>query len=221
MSLYEFLEKGGLLMIPLVFMSVVSISIFLERMWALRRSVIAPLGLGQAVRTLIRGKKFDEAEALCEQSGTALARIAMVGIRHRGRHRAIIKESMEERGNAEVSHMERRTGAIATVATIAPLLGLLGTVTGMITVFQDISAVADPEMSTLAGGIWEALITTAAGLTVAIPAFALHRFLISRVDRLSLEMADESLKILETLDEILSSTRPATVPNAHHVEVES
>lgn len=220
MSLYEFLEKGGPLMVPLVFMSVVSISIFLERMWALRRAGIVPSGLGQALRTLIRAKKYEEAEALCEQSGTALARVAMVGIRHRGRHRNIMKESMEERGDAEVSGMERRTGAIATVATVAPLLGLLGTVTGMITVFQDISAVADPEMSTLAGGIWEALITTAAGLTVAIPAFALHRFLISRVDRLSQEMADEALQILETLDDNPPTSLHGNATNATRGEAE-
>ena len=200
---FDFLTKGGWLMIPIGISSIVALAFFLERIWSLQRSKVIPARFLEIVGKLLRERRFDEAEALCHGNDSHIAPILEAGIRYQGRDRSVVKEVMEEIGQREVSYMERFVGAVGAIATVAPLLGLLGTVTGMITVFQRVvnqtaaGQAADP--GALANGIWEALITTAAGLTVAIPSYLAYRYIMGTIDRYAVEMADVSLRMAEYL----------------------
>ncbi len=203
-EIYTFLAKGGWLMVPILACSVLGLAFFLERVWSLQRSKIVPRRFIELVLSLLEGGKYDEAEALCKSSSTPVSEILSTGLRYVGGDRALVKEAMEETGRREIFFLERFTGAMGAIATVAPLLGLLGTVTGMISVFQRVvnqaaasSGAADP--GALAGGIWEALITTAAGLTVAIPVYLAYRYILSRVDRFGVELEDVSLQALDFL----------------------
>ena len=196
-AVYEFLARGGLLMIPIVLCSVTALALFIERLWSLQQGKVIPEGFTRMVGDLIRQGKASEAETLCRGNGSTIAQILVSGIRFFGRSRALIKEAMEETGRRETALLERYVQFLGTLASVAPLLGLLGTVLGMIKVFrQVVSEVAmrgQVNPGTLASGIWEALITTAAGLTVAIPTFMVYRYLLSRVDRLAVEMEEIAL----------------------------
>lgn len=211
----DLLGRGGPLIYPIGFASVLALGIFLERMWSLQRNKVLPPRFLEVIDGLLRQERYPDAEALCHQSETPIARVLEVGIRYATHDRELIKDVMEEAGQREIHFMERFTGALGSIATISPLLGLLGTVTGMIGVFQSVvnqastGAPVDPGL--LAGGIWEALLTTAAGLVVAIPAFLGHRYIIARIDRYAVEMADVSLKAVEYL--VPSDQRPTSRPS--------
>lgn len=200
-EVYLFLSKGGWLMIPIGICSIIALGLFFERMWSLQRSKVIPERFFMMISKHIKERRFQEAEAMCEGNDSHLAAILLAGLRYAGRDRSVIKEVMEEAGQREIHFMERFLGAIGAIATISPLLGLLGTVTGMITVFQRVvtqaaaGTPADP--GGLANGIWEALITTAAGLTVAIPTYLAYRYIEGRIDRFSIEMVDLSLSAAE------------------------
>ncbi|QED29464.1 MotA/TolQ/ExbB proton channel family protein [Microvenator marinus] len=208
---YEFLSKGGWIMIPIALCSVVALALFIERLWSLQKNRALPPRFLEVIDKLLRQERYAEAEALCHQSESHIARILEEGIRYAGRDQAVIRERMEAAGQREVYFMERFTGALGAIATVAPLLGLLGTVTGMISVFQRVVAQASQGQAVdpggLANGIWEALITTAAGLTVAIPAYLAYRFVLSIVDRYAVDMADIALKASEYL--VPEAQRPA------------
>lgn len=210
-EIYEFLAKGGWLMVPILACSVLSLAFFLERLWSLQRTRVVPPQLTELALTLLEEGRFHEAEALCKSSSTPVAEILASGIRYAGADRALVKEAMEETGRREMFFMEKFTGALGAIATIAPLLGLLGTVTGMISVFQRVvtqsAAAGATDPGTLAGGIWEALITTAAGLSVAIPAYLAYRYILSRVDKFGVELEEISLEALESLVPIEQSSR--------------
>jgi biopolymer transport protein ExbB len=199
-TLYEFLEKGSILMIPIGLCSLVAITVFLERLLALTRKHINPPDFSRTLLKLVNERNFEQAETVCLQSSAAISQIAFVALKHRGRDRSVIKDATDERGALEVARLERGVGVVGTMATIAPLLGLLGTVTGMIQVFKKIEGVQDPQIDLLAGGIWEALISTGAGLTVAIPCYVAYRYLLSRVDNSSHQMEETIIDVIEALD---------------------
>lgn len=202
-EVYEFLSRGGWLMIPIIGASVIALALFIERLWQLQRNKALPPKFLEVVEKLLRQARFKETEALCHGNESHVARVLEAGVRYAGRDREIIKEVMEEAGQREVYYMERFTGALAAIATVAPLLGLLGTVTGMIQVFQRVVSNAaggqqvDP--GALAGGIWEALMTTAAGLAVAIPTYLAYRYILSLIDRYAIEMTEVALRTVEYL----------------------
>lgn len=199
MTLSELLEKGGALMYPILLACAVAIVAFIERLWTLQRRNVVPQGFVRALKNLVRRGELGTAETLCAENGSAFANVASAGIRHRSGGRAGMKEAMEETGQIETARLGRFVGVTGTVAAIAPLLGLLGTVTGMIKVFKDIAEQADPQIAILARGIWEALLTTGAGLTVAIPAYLGYRYLLSRVDALATEMEEQALELLDVV----------------------
>ncbi|AWV88047.1 MotA/TolQ/ExbB proton channel family protein [Bradymonas sediminis] len=211
-EVYEFLAKGGWLMIPILGSSVVALAFFMERLWALQRAKIVPSRFVQVVRDMLHDGRFDEAENLCKTNESPIASMLEIGIHNAGRPRAIIKEVMLEKGEREVFFMERFTGALGAIATVTPLMGLLGTVVGMISVFQGVMVQSGSagvvDAGALAGGIWEAMITTAAGLTVAIPVFLGHRYIMSRIDRHAVELEDISLSILDLLAAETSANAP-------------
>ena len=180
----DWLYRGGILMAPILVFSVVALGIFLERLWVLRRSLVLPEEQLRALENLLRKKMIPEARTYCQQHPSPLTRILFAGLQQYGHLRHLIKENMEERGKAEALELKKYIGLLHTIASVSPLLGLLGTVSGMIKVFSTISVEGAGDPASLATGISEALITTAAGLTVAIPTFLGQRYLAGRAERL-------------------------------------
>jgi biopolymer transport protein ExbB len=199
MTLMELLEKGGPIMIPLGILSVLAAVLIIERIFALRMHRILPGELHKKVLSLLRDKNFDAAEAACAANDSSFARVGLTAMRHRRMTRGEIKELMQESGELEVAWMSRSVEGVGTIASVAPLVGLLGTVTGMIQVFQRVSAEAQPSIAQLAEGIWEALITTGAGLTVAIPSYLAYRWLDATMTRRVQCLEEASLHIIDAL----------------------
>ena len=203
-EVFAFLAKGGWFMLPILLLSVVGLAFFLERLWQLQREKILPPRFLEVVGRLLETRRFKDAEDLCNQNESPVAAVLTSGLRYAGRQRDLIKEVMEETGRRELYFMERFTGALGAIATVSPLLGLLGTVVGMISMFQQVVADADKagvDVGLLANGIWQALITTAAGLLVAIPIFLGYRYLLGRIDRFAVEIEDVALRALDYLSD--------------------
>lgn len=205
-EIYHFLfVKGGPVMYPIVLGSVLALALFLERIWALRREKVIPPAFRGRVRSMVKEGKLSEAEVLCQENASSLANIVGAGLREVGKARAQIKEVVTEVGRREVAILERYVEFLGTIAAVEPLMGLLGTVTGLIRAFQRVEALADKgggvNPGALAAGIWEALITTAAGLVVAIPAYLGYRYLQARVTSLVVEMEEDSLTLAELIAE--------------------
>lgn len=199
--MWEIINAGGPVMWPIILCSIGAVATVLERLWSLQRAKIIPPELADKIWKLVRAGQLTDrhVEALAQNS--ALGRILAAGLSCRHRSREIIKESIEDTGRHVAHELERFLNILGTIAAVAPLLGLLGTVTGIITAFAAITAqgVGDPRV--LSGGIGEALVTTAAGLIVAIPALIGYRYLRARVDGLVIEMEKEALKLVQALDE--------------------
>jgi biopolymer transport protein ExbB len=196
---FELLEKGGLLLIPIMICSVLATGIIGERLWALRTSRILPQSLVPEIWHLYRQKKLDAAQIRMVKRGSPLGAILAAGLNNHRHGREVMKESIEETGRQVVHDLDRFLNTLGTIASITPLLGLLGTVVGMIKVFSVITTVGVGDPAVLAGGISEALITTAAGLAVAIPSVMFYRYFQGRVTELVLKMEEESLKLVEIL----------------------
>jgi len=195
----EFIQQGGSVMYILLGLSVLSLTIVFERAWSLRRSVVIPLKDVQMIEKSVRDGDVKQAMAVCQTHNTAMSRILWVALANRGVRRSVMKEILEESGRQEVAHLDRFIGVLGLVAAIAPLLGLLGTVIGMIEVFQQISLVGVGKADVLAGGISKALNTTAFGLVVAIPSIVAYRYYESRVDRFVIEIEHHALRFVELL----------------------
>lgn len=193
----DFLQAGGWLMVPLAVASVVALAICIERAWSLRRTRIVPSHLLADIAGAVRGDDMDEARSLCTSS--ALGRILLAGFDSASRGRDAMREAMEDAAGAVVHDLERYLTALGTIASVSPLLGLLGTVIGMIRVFAALMRDQAAEVTVLAGGISEALVTTAAGLTVAIPALMFHRYLLRKVDDLTVEMEHQATRFADLL----------------------
>lgn len=195
----ESLLAGGPVMIPLGLCSVVALAVFLERFWATRRGAVLPRDMASALLAYARAGQFDEARALCLSRDIALGHIGVVALDGRDLTRSGLKERMEEIGRREAAELERGIAVVGTIASIAPLLGLMGTVGGMIRTFAVIQTAGLGDVANLAGGISEALITTFAGLCVGIPALVGNRYLLSRVDRSLVELEEVSLELVDSL----------------------
>ena len=195
--MYEYLVKGGVLMIPIAACSIVGLAVFFERAWTLRSGRNVPREVVRRAEDLVRRGQVEEAIAFCRRSRSPVARILLAALKNAGLERDAVKEAVQEVGRREAAHLERYVGVLGTVANVSPLLGLLGTVSGMIKAFTVISVEGVGNPASLAGGISEALITTAAGLTVAIPAFVAYRYFLSRVDRLVLELEQHAIHFVD------------------------
>ncbi len=202
--MWEIIQKGGIVMYPILLCSILSVAIFLERLWTLRESKIIPKKFIKEVEEFIRMKKYNEAIALCSTSNSSIARIIYAGLKKVGAPKDEIKEAITEQGKQEAIELERFLTTLGTIAGVSPLLGLLGTVTGMIKTFNVLAIskqLGDPGM--LSAGISEALITTAAGLIVAIPSFIFYKYFSSKVDKLVIRMEGISIKFVELIKWIL------------------
>ena len=197
--MFELVQAGGWLMIPILLCSVISAAICLERFWTLRSAQVAPRHLLVRVWNWIKNSEMDNRRLKELRSGSPLGQILAAGIVSHRQGRDLMKESIEEVANQVVHDMERYLNTLGTIAAITPLLGLLGTVIGMIKVFSAIRLEGTGNAAVLAGGISEALITTAAGLTVAIPSLFFYRFFLRKVDELVIYMEQEALKLVEVL----------------------
>lgn len=197
----DFFVKGGIFMYPILLCSITAVAIFIERVWRLRRSQVIPPDFVQRVDDLIRRGNIPEATMLCQHNRASMARILLVGIKNFGKRREVIKEYLEEVGRQESASLERFVEALGAIPGISTLLGLLGTISGMISIFSVISAQSVVNPQSLAGGISEALITTYAGLTVAIPSIVMYRYLQSKTNSLILEMEEHSIRLVELLKE--------------------
>ncbi len=187
-------------MIPILLCSVIAAGISVERFWTLRAEQVAPRNLLTQVWTWIKNNEMDNSRLREVKSGSPLGQILAAGITSHRRGRDVMKESIEEVANHVVHELERYLNTLGTVAAITPLLGLLGTVIGMIKVFAAIQLEGTGNAAVLAGGISEALITTAAGLTVAIPSLFFHRYFQRKIDELVIYMEQEALKLVEVLN---------------------
>lgn len=197
--MFEMVQAGGWLMVPIVLCSVVSVAICVERFWTLRPSQVAPRNLLAQVWSWIRNNQMDNRKLKEVRDASPLGQILVSGLSSSRRGREIMKESIEETAGHVIHEMERYLNTLGTIAVITPLLGLLGTVIGMIKVFSALQLEGTGNAAVLAGGISQALITTAAGLSVAIPSLFFYRFFVRRVDELVIEMEQEAIKLVDVI----------------------
>ncbi|BCU07338.1 MotA/TolQ/ExbB proton channel family protein [Allochromatium tepidum] len=195
----ELMYAGGWLMVPILACSVLATAIVIERAWTLRRSRIMPERLVERIWRLHQEQRLNEVAIAQIRDGSPLGRILAAGLVNRHHSHEVMKEAINDTGRHVVAQLERFLNTLGTIAAIAPLLGLLGTVLGMIDVFGVIMEAGVGNAGILAGGISKALITTAAGLSVAIPALMFHRFFDSKVGRIALDMEEQALRLVEVL----------------------
>ncbi|MBD3373827.1 MotA/TolQ/ExbB proton channel family protein [candidate division KSB1 bacterium] len=200
MNIAGFLVKGGVMMIPIALCSLIAIAIVVSKWLSLRKIQINTRTFVLQVKNLLLRRRTDEAVMLCKQTPGPIAAITIAGLNKVNRPREEMKDSIEAAAKTEVFKLERNLGILGTIAAIAPLIGFLGTVTGMIKAFMKIQSLGgNVDASVLAGGIWEALITTAAGLSVGIPALIFYNWLMSKVEWHVHEMQESSSDLLDML----------------------
>lgn len=190
---------GGWLMWPIILCSIAVVAISVERFWTLNASKIAPKNQLAQVWSWVQNNQIDAAKLRELRQSSELGRILAAGLSNAQAGREVMKDSIQEAASQVIHAMERYVGALGTIAAVSPLLGLLGTVLGMIKVFVAIELQGTGNAGALAGGISEALITTAAGLCVAIPAMIMHRFFVRKIDSLVVVMEQESVKLVDAL----------------------
>ncbi len=197
--MFELIKNGGWLMLPIILCSIASMAIIVERFWSLQRSKILPPDLVPQLWRLAKENKIDDITLRRVKLSSPLGAVLASGMLNKHHGREMMKSSIEETGRQVVHELERFLNTLGTIASVTPLLGLLGTVVGMIKVFSAIMVhgVGDPGI--LAGGISEALLTTAAGLTVAIPSLIFHRYFERLVDEYVVNMEEEALKLIDVM----------------------
>ena len=196
----DLIVKGGVVIYPIILCSIIALGIFLERLWVLRRKTVIPSDFIRSVEDQIKKRKLSEAMFMCQNDNSSIAKVFLAGLKNTGRGMWLVKEAIEERGGREGIILEKNVGILSTIANLAPLLGLLGTVSGMIKTFKVLSqGASNPTL--LAGGIAEALITTAAGLLVAIPTLVCYRIIKDKAESLLFEMEEISIRIIEIMED--------------------
>jgi biopolymer transport protein ExbB len=198
--MFEIVKAGGIVMVPIILASIVAAAIFLERLWTLQPSRVLPKELTEKVWKWVEQRQIQDKHIAALQQNSPLGKILAAGLANRHRDRSVIKEAIEDTGRHVVHELERFLNALGTIASISPLLGLLGTVLGMIRTFNTLNSGGVGDPAALAGGIAEALITTAAGLSVAIPALLGYKFLRGRVANLVVDMEKETIKLVQSIE---------------------
>ncbi len=197
--MFELLKAGGVVMLPIIACSIIALAIIGERLWALQRRRVIPRNLVTQVWQWAKDRQLDASRIQALRVSSPVGQILAAGLLNRYHEREIMKESIEETGRHVVHDLERYLNTLGTIAAITPLLGLLGTVTGLMKVFNAITTQGVGNPGALAGGISEALITTVAGLSVAIPTLMFYRYFRGRVDELVVGMEQEALKLVEIM----------------------
>ena len=195
----EFVEAGGWVMWPIILASVVALAIVLERLWLLRVRRVCPPDLSAQVWRWISQRELNRGHVTSLREGSPLGQVLAAGLANLTHSRDVMKESIEDAGRHVANDLERHLNTLGTIAAVTPLLGLLGTVIGMMEVFDAVASQGVGRPRELAPGISKALITTIAGLSVAIPSLIFYRYFRGRVDRLVIQMEEEALKLVEVL----------------------
>jgi len=200
MSLWSLFLKGGIIIFPIFFCGVLTIGIIIERLIFLKNAEIDNEKFISKIESILRRRKIKEALELCDKNDKPVPRIIKAGLLKIDRTREEVKEAIDDAASYEIPNLEKYLGILATIATVSPLLGLLGTVTGMIKAFMVIEAkggLVNP--GDLARGIWEALLTTVVGLIVAIPAYLAYNYFVSRVNNIVLDMEKSATRLLDII----------------------
>lgn len=199
--MWEIIKAGGPVMWPIIALSIAAAAIVLERLWSLQESRVIPPELTDKVWKLVAAGQLSDRHIEAIAQNSALGQILAAGLQNRHRPREWVKEAIEDTGRHVAHELERFLNMLGTIAAVSPLMGLLGTVIGIISAFNAIThdGVGDPKV--LSGGIGQALITTAAGLVVAIPSLMGYRYLRGRVDALVIAMEKEAIRLVQSLDE--------------------
>lgn len=195
----ELVKAGGWLMLPIILSSILALAICVERFLALNPDKVAPRNLLNQVWGWMQNKQLDNDKLRQLRKGSPLGEIIAAGLGNAKHGRDIMKESIEDAASHVIHELERYLNALGTIAAVTPLLGLLGTVVGMIRVFSEIMVQGTGNAGVLAGGISEALITTASGLCVAIPALIMHRYFLRRIDAIVVTMEQDTIKLINAV----------------------
>lgn len=195
----EIIKSGGWLMLPLILCSILVVAIVAERLWTLQTRRVAPEHLAAQVWNWLKNGELDDERLQALRAGSPLGRILAAGLEQRHASRSAMNEAIEDSGRHVVHELDRYLITLGTIASISPLLGLLGTVLGIMHVFAAISTSGLGNPAMLASGISQALITTVAGLTVAIPAYVLYRYLRGKVDDLVVRMERETTRLMHAV----------------------
>lgn len=219
----EFIRAGGWLMLPIILSSVIAMAIIIERFLSLRVGKVIPAADIKRARELAASGQFNEQSITGLRNSSVVGSVLAAGLASSTAPRHIMKENVEEAGRHAVHQLERYLNALGTIAAITPLMGLLGTVLGMITAFSKITQVGVGDPATVAGGISQALFTTAAGISVAIIAMIFQRYFKGRVDSFVIGMEQEAVKLIETVNQANTKNRPspATSPTPSAAAVAS
>jgi biopolymer transport protein ExbB len=205
--MFEIVKSGGIVMVPIILCSILAVAITLERLWTLRDQKVVPEELTDKIWQWVENRSLSDKQIMALQQHSPLGRVLAAGLANRYRDRLVMMEAIEDAGRHVMHDLERYLNTLATIASISPLLGLLGTVMGMIRTFRAVTIAGIGDPSALAGGIAEALVTTAGGLIVAIPSLVAYRYLRGKVDALVIDMEKESLRLVQAIDRS-SGTRP-------------
>lgn len=205
--MWEIVTAGGWLMMPIIACSIVALAIVGERFFTLRETRVLPDNLVADVWRMASTRQLTDEKIREIQQGSPLGRVLSAGLLNRSHDREIMKASIEEVGGHVAHELTRYLNALGTIAAVTPLLGLLGTVIGMISVFTNITTVGVGNPAQLAGGISQALITTAGGLMVAIPSLMFHRYFRAKVDGLIVDMEKEALKLVDVIQKRQAQSR--------------
>jgi biopolymer transport protein ExbB len=214
-SLLDIVLQGGWVMYPILLLSIVTIYLFVERLLTLRRASTNPEAITERIRSYVHTGDIGGAIAYCDAQDKPITRILKLGLERLGRPISEIQDAVHAAGKYEAFELEKRTDVLASIAGIAPMLGFLGTVTGMIEAFQQIQNLqGNVNPSVLAGGIWEALITTVAGLIVGIMALFFYNWLVGRINRAVNDMERSATDFIDLLQE--PAPRPARYEQPHY-----
>ena len=195
--LFDLIQRGGFLMLPIVLCSIIGLAIFIDRAVRLRKTARSNAAFLEQIKGNIRVGNMDDALTICRSSQSPIAAVFAAGLRRVGDGEVATRQAIEDAGRKETAELERHLGGLATIAGGAPLLGFLGTVLGMIEAFQTVERLGgNVNASVLAGGIWQALLTTAMGLAVAVPAFFAHNFLYDRIQSQVHAMEERSRELM-------------------------
>ena len=218
-SVWDFIQKGGLMMIPIGLCSLVALTVIVERLISLRRSKVIPPRFQPGLQRLLKDNPDDTARAIayCSKDGSPVANVFAAGIKKLNRSEEIVEKHIQEAGEREVLKLRKYLRSLSVIASVSPLLGLLGTIFGMITAFQTVamSAEALGKTELLAEGIYAAMITTAAGLSVAIPVLISYHWISARIDRLVMDIDRMSMEFIEEFAEggLVSEPVPTVDPD--------
>jgi biopolymer transport protein ExbB len=200
LTMLDTLMRGGFMMVPILLGSILALTIIIERFWALQRTRVFPEAFLKRMDEMVGSGRKSEALSACRENDSHMARIMTAGLENADRARGEIQEALQLAGRKESSFLSRWVGALGAIAALEPLMGLLGTVLGLIEAFREVErlkVVGNP--SVVASGVWQALITTAAGLIIAIPAYAFYRYFRSRVSDMVMEMEQSAFHLLQRM----------------------